>query len=91
MDEKGFERQLRAEGFDVLTREVEPGSALDEHDHDWDVKGLVLRGAFLIETGGESHAYAAGQSFELAAGVPHSESSGSEGALLLLGRRSRAR
>ncbi|TMV04218.1 cupin [Ruegeria sediminis] len=89
MDETEFAKTLRAQGYDVLTRDVEPELALDEHDHAWDVKGLVLSGAFNITAEGRSRTYETGQSFELAAGVPHTVSAGSQGARLLLGRRNR--
>lgn len=87
MDRNAFEKTLRAEGYEVLTRDVAAGSALDEHDHARDSKGLILNGSFTVDAEGESRTYKAGEFFALAAGIPHAERAGADGARILLGRR----
>jgi len=87
MDAGDFESGLKAAGFTTLVREVAARDELPDHRHDWEVRGLVLAGAFTIESGGVARTYGPGESFELAAMAPHSEWAGPEGARLLLGRR----
>lgn len=87
MDQEQFAARVQAEGYGIVTREVEPGFALPEHHHDWDAKGLVLGGSFTIGYGGESRTYAVGEVFALAKGTPHTESAGPEGARLVVARR----
>ncbi|MCB4824160.1 cupin domain-containing protein [Roseicella aerolata] len=90
-DTAAFEAALRAEGFqEVVRREVPPGQALEEHDHGWDVRGLVLRGRFVVTAGGQVQDRGPGEVFTLAAGCRHAEAAGEAGAELLVGRRHRA-
>ena len=62
MDDQAFEDALRRDGFSVIVRRsVPPGEAVGEHSHGWDVRGLVLRGAFRVEgPGAEVQACGAG-------------------------------
>jgi len=87
MDRESFRQMLQDEGYKPVAREIEPGYALDDHDHAWDTKGLVLRGSFTIACDGRSRTYGAGEVFELAARTAHTEHAGAEGADLLVGRR----
>jgi quercetin dioxygenase-like cupin family protein len=84
-----FERTLAAEGYEVLVRDLEPDKALPEHRHPWDVKAMILQGAFTVGTAEGERTYETGQVFELPADMPHTESHGPAGARLLLGRRHR--
>lgn len=87
MDQQSFERMLLDEGYKPVEREIEAGLSVDEHDHAWDTKGLVLRGSFTIDCGGGSRTYGVGQIFEVGAGVAHTEGTGDDGAHILVGRR----
>ncbi|MDX1709675.1 MAG: hypothetical protein R3316_00895 [Rhodovibrionaceae bacterium] len=88
MDESAFEEQLRKDGYDeILRKDLQPDGHLGEHDHDWDVHGLVLAGEFTITTVEGSKTYREGETFFLSANMPHEEGQGPEGARLLLGRR----
>ncbi|NOG69130.1 cupin domain-containing protein [Roseicella sp. DB1501] len=87
-DATAFEAALRADGFqETVRREVPAGMALDEHDHDWEVRGLVLRGRFIITAEDRRQDCGPGQVFTLAAGHRHTEAAGPAGAELLVGRR----
>jgi quercetin dioxygenase-like cupin family protein len=87
-DPVGFEAMLRADGFqDILRREAPPGGDRMPHDHAWDVRALVLRGAFTVEADGEVQHCSAGEVFTLAAHRRHVEYAGDAGAELLVGRR----
>ena len=85
-----FTAQLQAAGYtEILTREIPPGLATPEHTHAWDASGLVLAGEFSVVSAAGAQRCAPGQSFQLAAGTPHTEASGPAGATLLVGRRPR--
>lgn len=91
MDAQAFEAGLRQDGYDeILTRDAQPGSGLDEHTHDWDVRAMVLNGEFFVQCADGRTVCRPGDTFELAAGVEHSEGAGPEGATLLIGRRHKA-
>lgn len=83
-----FEKQLRAEGFSVETKIYEARPANDEHGHEFAVRGLVLDGAFTVVRDTKRVTYRPGEVFDVAAGVPHSEEIGAEGARVLVGRKS---
>jgi quercetin dioxygenase-like cupin family protein len=90
-DEADFEAALRADGFDeVVRRAAPPGQSLPEHDHGWDVRGLVLAGRFTVAAEGTLQDCGPGEVFTLAAGRRHTEAAGPEGAELLVGRRHKA-
>ncbi len=90
-DEAAFEAALRADGFqEVVRRAAPPGQSLPEHDHAWDVRGLVLAGRFSIAADGTVQDCGPGEVFTLAAGHRHTEAAGPDGAELLVGRRHRA-
>jgi quercetin dioxygenase-like cupin family protein len=83
-----FETASRAEGFDtVLVREWEPGQVVGEHTHPFAVKALVVRGDFWLSCGGTDRHVQTGDRFELAAGAPHTERYGPEGATFWAARR----
>jgi AraC-like ligand binding domain len=83
-----FESAALAEGFDtVLVRDWQPGQVVDEHSHPFDVKALVVRGDFWLSCGGADRHVKAGDRFELAAGQPHTERYGPEGATFWAARK----
>ncbi len=90
MDRAAFEAGLRADGFtETLTRRMEADEALDEHTHPFDARLLILEGEYRLTCRGETRSYGPGESFELAAGIPHAEAFGPQGATYLVGRRSK--
>ncbi|WP_165982141.1 cupin domain-containing protein [Dankookia rubra] len=90
-DEAAFEAALRADGFqEVVRRAASPGQSLPDHDHGWDVRGLVLAGRFTVSAEGKVQDCGPGEVFTLAAGCRHTEAAGPDGAELLVGRRHEA-
>jgi quercetin dioxygenase-like cupin family protein len=88
MNRTEFEQQLKSEGFTAIeTKDYAPRPANDAHGHDFSVRGLVLEGAFTVVRDKAPVTYRAGQIFDVAAGTPHSEEIGSEGARVLVGRK----
>jgi quercetin dioxygenase-like cupin family protein len=87
-DDVAFEAALRADGFqEIVRRTVPAGQDLPEHDHAWDVRGLVIAGRFTVRTDDAVQECGAGQVFTLAAHRRHTEAAGPEGAEILVGRR----
>lgn len=88
VDTRGFENGLMRDGFDeILIRDATPGSVQKEHIHSFDVRVLILEGAFFVATATDRIDCVAGESFDLAAGEPHIDGAGPAGAKLLIGRR----
>jgi quercetin dioxygenase-like cupin family protein len=83
-----FETDARARGFDeVVVREWQPNQVVDEHRHPFAADALVVRGEiWLTDAEGTRHLYP-GDTFELAANVPHSERYGAQGATYWVARR----
>ncbi len=90
MDRATWEAGLRADGYaGPLDRRMEPGQSAPEHTHPFDARLLILEGEFLLTEGGETRRYGPGDSFALAAEIPHAEACGPAGATYLVGRRVR--
>ncbi len=87
MTETEFRNLLTSEGFDeVVLVEREPGS-LDTHSHPFEARALILAGDIsIVSEQGEQH-FGAGDTFHLAANVPHTESYGPRGVKYLAGRK----
>lgn len=87
MEEAEFQRSAEADGFAVTRAAMTAGRVTPEHDHAWDIRGMVLEGCFTVSCGGTATVYRHGEVFEVSAGVPHSERHDPEGGWLLVGRR----
>jgi quercetin dioxygenase-like cupin family protein len=83
-----FREQGLARGADeVIERRWAPGTVLETHTHPFTADALVVQGEmWLGEEGGERR-LVAGDTFHLAAGTPHTERYGSEGATYWVARR----
>lgn len=78
----------RARGYgQVLEREWAPGTVLGDHTHPFAAAALVVRGEMWLTVGAETRHLRPGQTFELEAGVAHSERYGAEGAAYWVARR----
>lgn len=87
MGQVEFEHAAARDGFKVARTEMTPGRTTPEHDHAWDIRGMVLEGRFTVDVGGSATSYGPGEVFEVPAGVMHSERHNPDGGLLLIGRR----
>ena len=82
MNSAEFEANLAQEGYtEVVKRGMEADKIVDEHDHPFDAKLLILEGELTLTREGATRTYHAGDIFSMAAGCRHVEQSGSEGAL----------
>ncbi|MEO5735731.1 MAG: AraC family transcriptional regulator [Rubrivivax sp.] len=83
-----FEADLRQQGYDtVLRRPWDPLTVVDTHSHPFDAKARVVQGEMWLTQGDTTRHVGIGEGFELAAGVPHSERYGADGATYWVGRR----
>lgn len=83
-----FEADRRAQGYDeVIERPWAANVETGEHSHPFDASALMVRGELWLTVAGHTRHLQAGDSFELARGVPHQERYGAEGALFWVARR----
>ncbi len=87
MDRATFEAELAREGYEPMTRRMDPNEVRPEHVHEFDAKLLVLDGRMTIVSDGTERAYAPGETFAIPAGRRHAEQTGPEGASYIAGRR----
>jgi hypothetical protein len=85
---ESFRDQALAAGFDeALVREWAPNFANETHTHPFDTHALVARGEFWLTVGSSVQHFKAGDAFDVAGGVEHSERYGAEGATFWAARR----
>ena len=83
-----FEASARAVGFDeVLVRDWPASTVIATHTHPFAAKALVVAGEMWLTHDGHTRHMRHGDTFELAAGVPHDERYGAEGATYWVARR----
>jgi quercetin dioxygenase-like cupin family protein len=88
MDQHAFEAELSRGGYtEIETKMIEPRPANAAHAHDYVVRGLVLDGIFIVTEDDKPTTYLAGDIFQVAAGQPHTEAIGPQGARVLVGRK----
>lgn len=88
MDTSKFEAQLKADGYsNIESKTLSPRPANEGHGHDYAVRGLVLAGTFTVIENNTPRMYRPGEVFEVAAGCPHSEEIGADGAQVLVGKK----
>ena len=83
-----FEAAARREGFDEVAERSWPANAVVEtHAHPFAVKALVVAGEMWLSVGDSTRHLRPGDTFELAAAVPHAERYGAAGATYWAARR----
>ena len=88
MQQNGFEAELKSGGYvEIETKALDPRPANNGHAHDYDIRGLVLDGVFIVKQDDEPVAYRAGEIFAVPAGKSHTEEIGPQGARILVGRK----
>ena len=88
MDQREFEAQLKADGFqEIELQELAPRPGKGRHRHLFEIRGLVLSGAFHVTQQDDPVVYGPGQVFAVADGELHDESIGPDGARVLVGRK----
>ena len=88
MQQAEFEAELKSAGFtEIESKTLDPRPANTGHAHDYDIRGLVLSGIFIVNDGGKPVTYRAGEIFDVPAGRSHTEEIGAEGAKIVVGRK----
>jgi quercetin dioxygenase-like cupin family protein len=83
-----FEAELKSKGFtEIESRSNDPRPVNPGHTHDYDIRGLVLDGIFIVNQGDAPVTYRAGDIFFVPAARSHTEEIGAEGAKILVGRK----
>lgn len=88
MQKSDFEAELRSGGYtQIESKALDPKPGNDEHVHDYDIRGMVIDGVFIVKQGDQSVTYRTGEIFAVPAGRKHSEEIGPQGAHILVGRK----
>ncbi|KAB2894286.1 MAG: cupin domain-containing protein [Burkholderiaceae bacterium] len=83
-----FRAAALAQGFgEVAERVWPPGTVVATHTHPFEAHALVVQGEMWLGVDGTTRHLLPGDRFELAAGVPHDERYGAEGATYWVARR----
>lgn len=86
---EAFKSKALDAGFEeVLVREWAPHTIVQEHAHPFDADALVTQGEMWLTSAEGSRHLLPGGRFRLAAGTPHSERYGPDGATYWVARRS---
>jgi quercetin dioxygenase-like cupin family protein len=76
-------RAIHGDRITVATIELEPNREVPEHSHDNEQLGFVLQGEITMVVGGESRTLHTGETYTIPSGVPHSATTGPEGATVV--------
>ena len=88
MNKEQFLQLLQRDGFpEPIEVHQIPSGHLDEHEHPFEVRALILGGAIEIVSDGISQTYSAGDVFQLGFKQSHAESYGPEGVKYLAARK----
>ena len=88
MQQAAFEAELKSGGYvEIETKAIEPRPVNTAHAHDYDIRGLVLDGIFIVAQDNKPVTYRAGDVFFVVAGTRHTEEIGPQGAKILVGRK----
>ena len=61
MQQAEFEAELKSKGFtEIESKSLDPRPANTGHAHDYDIRGLVLSGIFIVNQGDKPVTYRAG-------------------------------
>jgi quercetin dioxygenase-like cupin family protein len=88
MQQSAFEAELQSAGYtEIESKTLDPRPANAGHAHDYDIKGLVLDGVFIVYQDGNPATYRSGEVFAVPAGKGHTEEIGPNGARIVVGRK----
>lgn len=88
MEQNAFEAELKSSGYsEIEIKAIDARPANSVHAHEFDIKGLVLEGIFIVKEDDRPTTYRAGEVFAVAAGRKHSEEVGPGGARVIVGRK----
>ncbi len=88
VETRDFELRMVRDGFqERQIKSYEPMPVNAPHSHPFDVRGVVLEGEAVTTCDGVAGSYRKGDTFEMNAGVSHTEAYGPKGYRWLIGKR----
>ena len=76
-------RAVHGERLTLAVVELEPGAIVEEHSHDHEQLGIVLRGSIRFRIGSEVRELAPGETWAIPSNTPHRAEAGPDGASVL--------
>ena len=76
-------RAVHGERLTLAVVELEPGAIAEEHSHEHEQLGLVLRGSLRFRIGAEERELGPGETWEIPSNAPHRAEAGPDGATVL--------
>jgi quercetin dioxygenase-like cupin family protein len=76
-------RAIQGDRLTMGIVDLDPGIAVPEHHHDNEQLGFVLRGQVTMVIGGDKRDLHTGDTYSIPSGVPHSATSGADGATVV--------
>ena len=76
-------RAVHGERLTLAVVELEPGAVAEEHSHEHEQLGLVLRGSIRFRVGDEERELGPGETWEIPSNTPHRAEAGPDGASVL--------
>ena len=87
MDRATFEAELTRDGYACRESGMDANTFNDTHTHPFDARLFVTAGEITVNFEGSEKTCRPGDSFSLAANIPHTEKVGPEGVSYVAGRR----
>ena len=76
-------RRVQGDQLTLAIVELEPGAVVPEHRHPAEQNGIVIRGEVTFRVGDEERRLGPGGTWQILGGVPHSVTTGPDGALVV--------
>ena len=76
-------RAVHGERLTMAVVELEPGAIAEEHSHDHEQLGIVLRGSIRFRVGDEERELGQGETWEIPSNMVHRAEAGPDGATVL--------
>ena len=76
-------RLVSGERLSLGIVELDPGAVVQEHRHDHEQLGLVIRGAMTFRVGDETRELGPGETWTIPSNVPHEATAGPDGAVVI--------
>ncbi len=76
-------RAVHGDRLTLAVVELDPGAIAEEHSHDHEQLGMILRGSLRFRIGGEERELGPGETWEIPSNTPHRAEAGSDGATVL--------
>jgi quercetin dioxygenase-like cupin family protein len=76
-------RLVNGERLSLGVVELDPGAVVQEHRHEHEQLGMVIRGAMRFRIGDETRELGPGETWTIPSNIPHEATAGPEGAVVI--------